>query len=231
VTGKPLTGRWRSVILERDSLNLGNSVQILEEGAGGVEVIGCGQPLSNVKTIIVDENEEPLPESYVGEIVIEGPSVGSGYINGGSEGSTRFVGESLYTGDAGFMMGDQLFVLGRLGDSLKIRGRTVFAEDLEAELAKIGIPLQQLAISLGSYRGEPTALVMIERPNPTWLKQAGNLMSKRSGVNTIIIITAPAGLIERTTSGKVKRRYLWRMFTEGKLKGERISLRKISSPL
>ena len=46
----------------------------------------------------------------------------------------RFRDGALTTGDAALMLDGELYVLGRIGDSVKVRGRTVFVEDVEAKV-------------------------------------------------------------------------------------------------
>lgn len=98
-------------------------------------MIGHGRPAPEhrVELTIVDESGALLPEGHLGEIVVAGPSVTGGY--GASEtggeiaseitSATRFSGGRLHTGDAGFLSGADLFVLGRMGDSLRANGVTV----------------------------------------------------------------------------------------------------------
>ena len=66
----------------------------------------------------------------------------AGYLAGnhGSRSLSSLADGTLRTGDAGFLRDGQLYVLGRLGDSMKVRARAVFAEDLEAALGDAGLP-------------------------------------------------------------------------------------------
>ena len=141
VTG-PRTDRWRSAPLLDDP---------------GVEVVGCGTPVLGAEVTIVDDQGVVVPDGTAGEIVVGGPSVAEGYLDPGAvaERGTRFVDGRLVSGDAGFVLDGELFVLGRLGDSLKLRGREVFAEELEAVLDRHGIPARRVAALLGHDRRHP----------------------------------------------------------------------------
>jgi acyl-CoA synthetase (AMP-forming)/AMP-acid ligase II len=157
-----------------------------------------------------------LSERQIGEIVVQGRSLAAGYF-GGAIDDTLFRNGGLYTGDIGFIDGGQLFVFGRLGDSLKVRGLTVFAEDLETALASLEIPAQRAAAILGSFKGEPTAVVLLERSASTVISQVRSIVRSRVGDATVLVLEVPQGTIRRTSSGKVRRRELWRAFCEGRI--------------
>ncbi|RJL27278.1 AMP-dependent synthetase [Bailinhaonella thermotolerans] len=209
VTGLPLREGWTSVRVLPGSLAPGSPVRL---GPEGVPVMGCGRPLG-VEVGIRAEDGTPIPGGTVGEIVVRGPSVADGYA-AEPGGSTRFDGDALLTGDAGFLLEDRLYVLGRLGDGLKIRGRMVFAEDLEAELARAGVPAHRVAAALGHRRAEPTVLLVLDRPRPGWPGLAREVLRRRTEGARVVVAAAP---IPRTTSGKPRRRELWHAFLSGGL--------------
>ena len=96
--------------------------------------MACGRPLEELSVAVVDEDGRALPDGHLGEIKVQGPNVAMGYtVDTG--GSTRFESDGLMTGDAALALDGELYVLGRIGDSMKIRGRTVFVEDVEAQVA------------------------------------------------------------------------------------------------
>ncbi|GAB3935042.1 hypothetical protein GCM10027614_09130 [Micromonospora vulcania] len=144
VTGLPLDELYHAVELRPDRLRLGARAvpDPAEPVDGDVEtypVVGCGRPVTGVRVRIVDEAGAPLPDGVVGEIEVHGPSVAQGYVNEADSASqTTLGGGVLRTADAGFLHDGQLHVLGRLGDSMKVRGRAVFAEDLEWAICRPG---------------------------------------------------------------------------------------------
>jgi acyl-CoA synthetase (AMP-forming)/AMP-acid ligase II len=218
VTGVPLPEEWTRVIVDASSLSFGRPlVRRDRPDRAGIVAVGCGRPLAGLTVAIADEADEVLGEAQVGEIIVRGSSIAAGYVAETQGTSTRFVDGVLHTGDAGFLIDGQLFVLGRLGDSLKIRGRSLFAEDLETELRGLGAPRHRVAVVLGAHRGEPTVVVVFERADPVWLTQAADLLARRAEGATIVVFDAPGGTIRRTSSGKIQRRRLWHAFTDGTL--------------
>lgn len=158
----------------------------------GLPVVGCGTALPGVDVRVVD-----------GEIVVSGTSVPGGEVR---------------TGDAGFVHDGQLFVLGRLGDSVKIRGRAVFAEDIDLGIAT-ACPLShgRVASVLGTIGERTRVVVLMERPCPDWTVAAvrvAQLLTEDADVETVAL---PSGAIPRTSSGKPRRRDLWRSYLAGDL--------------
>ncbi|MEV5693440.1 AMP-binding protein [Micromonospora globbae] len=224
VTGLPLDELYRSVDLRPDRLRPGaRAVADDDEPAAGADaypVVGCGRPLAGVRVRIVDESGEPVPDGVVGEIEVRGPSVAQGYVNEADSASqTALGGGVLRTADAGFLHEGQLHVLGRLGDSMKVRGRAVFAEDLEWALGRPGVPAQRMAALLGHRAGTATVVAVFEQARPEWLAQAERELRRRAEGAQVVIVDAPRGTIPRTSSGKPKRRQLWQAFVDDRLPG------------
>jgi acyl-CoA synthetase (AMP-forming)/AMP-acid ligase II len=195
---------------------------------GGAEpdaVTGCGVPLPGMSVRVLGEDGEPLPEGRTGEIVVSGTSVAAGYLHdAGAASLTSFDDGTLHTGDAGFLRDGQLYVLGRLGDAVKVRGRTVFAEDVEATLRRLGVPAHHSAVLLGVRHHQPVAVVLVERTGSTADvlarlssgRVASALRARVTGLELVVLPVA-AGTVTRTSSGKPRRRQLWRAFLDGRL--------------
>ncbi|HKT00927.1 MAG TPA: AMP-binding protein [Rugosimonospora sp.] len=172
-----------------------------EEPAVHDGVVGCGRPLSGVDIAVLDEYGRPT--GGVGEIAVGGASVPAGTIR---------------TGDAGFLRDGQLYVLGRYGDSLKVRGTTVFAEDLDALVAtQTGVSTGRIACLLGVDAGTDTAVLVTERVPGEARQRAGTLLRSRLPGARVDVADLPVGAVPRTSSGKPKRRALWQAYLAGEL--------------
>jgi acyl-CoA synthetase (AMP-forming)/AMP-acid ligase II len=208
VTGVPMGQRWA---VSRPS------------AASGIapDVVGCGVPLSGTCVTIADALGDPQPDGVIGEVVVSGSSVAPGYLGDpGTASATSISGGVLRTGDAGFIRDGHLFVLGRLGDGIKVRGQMVLAELIEAELSARGIPDRKAAVLLGLRDGEPTAVVVFEHPKPGWRTIAREVLAEHLEGGTLLCVAAKRGGIAITTSGKVRRRVMWQAFCAGTLVGE-----------
>ncbi|WP_144921446.1 class I adenylate-forming enzyme family protein [Halorubrum salsamenti] len=91
-----------------------------------------GRPLFGTDVTVVDEDGTPVEPGEAGEIVIDGPTVTPGYIDGTSEGPdsaldrSSFGPHGLHTGDVGrFDDEGSLYVLNRLDDRIITGGENV----------------------------------------------------------------------------------------------------------
>lgn len=104
-----------------------------EEKRGSV-----GRPLDNLVVSIVDEQGNDVAAGQVGELLVKGPSVCSGYLNNSEETSRVFSDGWLRTRDLARQ--DQegyLWIEGRKGSFLKMRGMRVSFPEVEARVAAI----------------------------------------------------------------------------------------------
>jgi len=104
-----------------------------EEKRGSV-----GRPLDNLVVSIVDEQGNPLPAGQVGELIVKGPSICAGYLNSPEETNHTFSKGWLRTRD--FACQDEegyLWIKGRKGSFLKMRGIRVSFPEVEAKVAAI----------------------------------------------------------------------------------------------
>ncbi|MER7274963.1 AMP-binding protein [Dactylosporangium sp. NPDC000244] len=216
VTGVGLDEPWRAAEVDPTGLSVGARVE-----PGDTRVVGCGPAIGGVEVSVVDDEGTALPDGHVGEVVVRGASVSPGYLGGaadtGAAALTELTGGVLYSGDAGFLDRGQLFVLGRLGDAIKIRGKALFAEDVEAVLAGHGVPTHRFAVALGFHDGAPTAVVVAEEAPGGPLTAAVGAVRGRLGDARLVVIRVPRGTIPRTSSGKPRRRRLWSAFADGSL--------------
>lgn len=209
-TGVPLGRARREFRADPATLTVGEQVRAAPDGS---RIAGCGAPLDDTRVTVTGADGRELPERHVGEIVVRGPAVAAGYVSAASTASTtRLDDGTLKTGDAGFIDGGELFVIGRLGDALKVRGRLVYAEDLEAALGAAGLPLARLAVALGSHHGNPTAVAVLEDATPQRAEASARILRAAAGGAEVIVVAAESGTIPRTTSGKPRRRALWQWF-------------------
>jgi acyl-CoA synthetase (AMP-forming)/AMP-acid ligase II len=97
-----------------------------------------GLPLDNLEVSIVDEQGTPLPLGEIGQLLVKGPSICAGYFNDEEETRRVFADGSLRTGDLARQDEDGfLWIEGRTGSFLKIRGMRVSLAEVEATVAAI----------------------------------------------------------------------------------------------
>jgi acyl-CoA synthetase (AMP-forming)/AMP-acid ligase II len=157
-----------------------------------------------------------LPEGHLGELIVRGPSVAQGYLESSGHRSSSIEDGVLRTGDAAFVIDGEHFVLGRLGDSVKVFARSIFAEDVEALLREAGVPRHRSAVVLGERAGVPAAVAVLEDPDPAWPDAAWETLRASCAGARPYVVCVPPGSIPRTSSGKNRRRALWQDFVSEK---------------
>lgn len=196
--------------------------------APAVPVVGCGTPLAGVTVEVVGDDGRPLPDGEIGLIEVGGASVADGYLGDGGD---AFSGRRLRTGDAGFRRDGQLFVIGRFGDSVKIRGRMVFAEDLESQVREAAGLGSLPIVLLGLHRGdEPMAVALLRRPDRDRAGAVVEALRTRVDGASAVVLSVGDRVTERTTSGKPRRRRMWRRMMTGDLPGEVLADTRASTP-
>ncbi len=207
---------------------LGSPAEIAEEVAyRGQQLAGTGWMIglgrcaagSSVRIAADGEGAQNLADGVIGEVVLGGPSVADGYNGvGATDGDgTRFRSGELYTGDAGFVYHGNLFVLGRIGTSVKVRGASVFMEDVESRLSReTGIAKHLLAaVAVPEGGASPSVVLFVEKEPGDWLAAARSALRADLGTGSEpTIVTGPRGMILRTSSGKPRRRAMWEMLDE-----------------
>eukprot|EP00922_Rhytidocystis_sp_ex-Travisia-forbesii_P022207 GHVS01032526.1.p1 GENE.GHVS01032526.1~~GHVS01032526.1.p1 ORF type:complete len:889 (-),score=177.75 GHVS01032526.1:700-3366(-) len=119
-----------------------------EESAEPVKyIMGCGKPCPGVEVRIVNaDTKVPCASGEFGEIWIRGSSTAVGYFQEKFKTEMTFghsyEGQSaldsrgyLRSGDSGIVWGGELFVSSRIKDTLIIRGRNYFPQDIESVVA------------------------------------------------------------------------------------------------
>jgi len=132
-----------------------------EETPGSV-----GRPLDNLTIRIVDEEGNDLPDGQIGELLVKGLSICSGYWNDPDETSRVFSDGWLRTRDLARQDEEgHLWIEGRKGSFLKMRGMRVSFPEVEARVAAIPGVYECVARATGHPEaGE--ALVLFIVPDP-----------------------------------------------------------------
>ncbi|WP_030949841.1 AMP-binding protein, partial [Streptomyces sp. NRRL S-646] len=217
VTGKDLDAPVDHVRVDRGRLRLGEKV-VVDSGEVPVdeplELAASGSVLPGVTVAVRDEAGDPVPEGVLGEIVVGGSSLADGY-----RGHEPWPGEFV-TGDAGFFWQQRLYVLGRLGDSLKVRGVQLFAEDLENGLGKVEALWQaRYAVVLGTLEGQDTAAALVVKQPGQWSAEVFRELRRQARGLRVVVAAVNRGAVRRTSSGKPKRRAMFEQLMTGTIDG------------
>jgi acyl-CoA synthetase (AMP-forming)/AMP-acid ligase II len=222
VTGVPPEQVAGTICIDPAALRPGRRVEVLDRGRLGLDrptegtwLTACGTPVAGAGVRVVGEDGEPAGDGEVGEIVAEGTSVADGYA--GVDGSDRFRADGLYTGDAGFVLDGELYVIGRVGDSIKVRGRSVFAEDVEQRLTGVGgVRPGRCVVVLGAAGDRTVAAAVVEDEGAAWRDDVAAAVRGLTGSGvSVAVYRAARGTIPRTSSGKPRRRITFGLLLDG----------------
>lgn len=197
-----------------DRQELANGRAVLASGKGSMAVVGCGRQMPGHDLLIVDEVGEPVPEREVGHIVVAGPSIMEGYYDD-PEATAAVVQDGwLWTGDLGYMADDHLFVTGRAKDLIIIRGRNIYAEDIERIAERVDGVRPSGVVAFGVYDDEEQrdrVIVVAEtklserQEREALAALVSERVSEFCDVKLDEVVLVAPGTIPKTSSGKRQR--------------------------
>jgi len=123
----------------------------------------AGRPLDNLTVRIIDEDDRELPTGQSGELIVKGPSITLGYLNEPEESCRVFKDGWLRTSDLAHLDADgYIWIDGRKGTFLKMRGVRVSFAEVEAKVAAIPGVYECAAASVPDPEsGEALALYIV----------------------------------------------------------------------
>ncbi|MEU2425299.1 fatty acyl-AMP ligase [Streptomyces sp. NPDC007851] len=196
-------------------------------------LIGCGTAVvpHNDLRIVEPDTGRVLPENQVGEIWTRGRSVADGYWKRPLETRETFCGTTLdgetgflRTGDLGVLHGGELFVTGRIKDMMVLAGRNVYPQDVEHQVQQLSEIFAATAVFSVEPDREGVVVVQEVRVGRRYdldlaaLEQAVRTCVTRDfEVTAVQVVLVRPGTVRRTSSGKIQRQAMRRLFLCGRL--------------
>jgi acyl-CoA synthetase (AMP-forming)/AMP-acid ligase II len=106
-------------------------VTVPQHSAGAVAFTSSGRLLPNQQVKILSDSGESLADASVGEIAILSDCLFQGYYNRPDLTEQALIEGWYHTGDLGFMLDGELYVVGRKKDLLIIGGENIYPQDIE----------------------------------------------------------------------------------------------------
>ena len=212
VTFSPLTEAPKVDAVEADTLaREGLAVPCAPDAPLTAAIVSCGHPFPDHTVQVVDGQSRPLPERHVGEIVVDGPSVMDGYLTDDSQPDGVSRTSPFRTGDLGYLVDGELYVCGRLKETIIVNGRNYFPQDVERAVeAAPGVRTGRV-VAFGTAVPEgPERLVVVVAVGPastntTLARDIRGHVLERMGVTVDGVVPVSNRAITRTTSGKLQR--------------------------
>lgn len=202
----------------------------VSSSSGLNEIVCVGEPIAETEVRIADAAGHGLPEGEVGEVLVRGPSIFSGYFNDPEATAESLRDGWLWTGDLGFQHESELYITGRVKDVLIVRGTNLMPHEIEWLAESVtggGGALRSGAFSVaqGAAGEEPVVVVEVEQRDPAKLQAMQQEIRSKIGRSLSLpvadLIFVRRGKIPKTTSGKVQRRALRDQYLRGEI--ERLS--------
>jgi acyl-CoA synthetase (AMP-forming)/AMP-acid ligase II len=225
-------------VIDVDALALAenNIVKVPSDHSNGKSIVSCGRGWLGDQVIIVDpETLTQCPSDRVGEIWVTGKSIGRGYWQKTEETERTFnayladtqEGPFLRTGDLGFIHNDELFITGRIKDTMILWGRNHYPQHIEETVegchpalrpnhgAAFAIEVNGEDQLVVAYEIKRTALRNLNAEEVIGaIRQA---VGEQNMANVYGVVLLKTGTISKTSSGKIQRQACKIKYLDGKL--------------
>lgn len=130
-------GRQARILeVDREALSRGLAVPA-REGSLARRCVSSGRPIAGCELRILGEERDELGEGQVGEIAIRSRTMFDGYRNCPEETAGVLKEGWYHSGDYGFLMDGECYVIGRKKDVIIVAGKNVYPEDIEDAVSRV----------------------------------------------------------------------------------------------
>lgn len=127
---------YKTLAVNFRRLAVGERIVYSEENDKSFKLVTLGFPMYHTQIRIVNDNDENLPEEFLGNIQVRGENVMQTYFSK-EKNSNVFTHDGwLRTGDLGFITKGELVLTGRKKNLIIINGQNYFPDDLEYVIAQ-----------------------------------------------------------------------------------------------
>ena len=200
------------------------------EASGAVEIVNCGKAFEGHEVAVFahddDKSENPLPDRAVGELRVKGPSVTAGYFNEPELTAKAFAGGWLRTGDIGYLSEGDIFICGRDKELIIVNGRNYYPQDLEWEASKVKGVRKGNVIAFGTRKplNDRERVVIAfetavadEKAVEELASEVRKVVRTATGLTIDDVVPLAAGVLPKTSSGKLKRNETRFLYEDGQL--------------
>lgn len=237
--GTPLT----TLLIDSEALSAG--LALASQEGKGVTLVSSGHIWGEVQVVVADPHKLTcFADGQVGEIWLLGNSVTKGYWNAPEANSTLWASLAqepdksyLRTGDLGFLHEDQLYVTGRLKEVLIVRGRNHYPQDIE-HTVQCACPEFVSGSGVTFMAGDELVAVQEIRRSALRhfdferaLEQTRSAVALQHGLTLAHLVAVKPGTVAKTSSGKLRRRFMCSQWQAGQISAIGTSHRAKSSTI
>lgn len=192
------------------------------DDAATFEHVSCGVPFPDHEIGIFSDDGVMLGESREGEIRVRGASNTVGYFDNPEATAAAFLPDGwLRTGDLGYIHDGQLYVTGRIKDLIILNGRNIHPQAIEWTAAEQqGVRKGNVvAFSRPGANSEELIVVLETRDadHETLAATVKKAVQREHSVTVTQVVCVSAGVLPKTSSGKLQRRKTRDLFMRGRL--------------
>jgi acyl-CoA synthetase (AMP-forming)/AMP-acid ligase II len=224
---QPPNRRWGFVSTDRVDAALlrsdGRAEPVGDDtGTDVLEIVGTGHAAQGLDVCVQDGAGQSLPDRMVGEICVRGTSLMAGYFD--DEATAAAMTDGWFrTGDTGYLVDGELYVLGRIKELIIVRGRNYQPDDIEDVLEQHDGVRKGYSVAFAVNnvdRGTDDVVALVEtrvtgEAQTALARQIQQSLQSAFGFLADALVFVPHGTLPRTTSGKRQRVLAQQMFRDG----------------
>ncbi len=194
----------------------------IADSPSGVPAVSVGAPMPEFSVRLRKDDGTVSAERELGEVELSGGSLAPGYFTD----PAPLTGDDGYfrTGDIGFLDDGELFILGRRGDRVEAAGLTCFASDFEQTAERLPF-VREGRTAVVSSEGRVVVLAEVDQEARDDIPGSRARIVEEF-VRVLGVKVRPEdvhylkpGQLERTSSGKLRRRAVAEAYAAGRLAG------------
>ena len=191
------------------------AVQVSPETPGAVCHVSSGRCLPGSEVRIVDDSGKDLEEGMTGEILIRSDSLLTGYYNRPDLTQKALLDGWYISGDLGFLLEGELFVVGRKKDLIIVAGKNIYPQDIEEIVCRHPAIYDGRVVAMGVYNealGTEDIVAVAELRDPGNAGEAAAIsqsvrraITSELGIAARAVYLKPPRWIVKSTAGKPAR--------------------------
>lgn len=191
------------------------AVPAASESEGSLRLVSSGRCLPGNRVRIVSADGDELPDGRVGEILIQSDSLFNGYYNQPELTATALRDGWYWSGDLGFLLDNELYVIGRKKDLIIVAGKNIYPQDIEEIVSGHPTIHDGRVVAFGLYnadRGTQDIIIVAETETIEELKQSAliepalrNAVASELDVVPRAVYLKPPKWIVKSSAGKPAR--------------------------
>jgi acyl-CoA synthetase (AMP-forming)/AMP-acid ligase II len=191
------------------------AVEVRADTPGAVCHVSSGRCLPGSEVRILDKSGKDLEEGWTGEILIRSDSLLTGYYNRPDLTEKAMCDGWYVSGDLGFLLDGELYVVGRKKDLIIVAGKNIYPQDIEEIVCRHPAIYDGRVVAMGVYNdalGTEDIVAVAELRDPERASEAAVIsqtvrtaITSELGVTARAVYLKPPRWIVKSTAGKPAR--------------------------